>query len=54
VYYAQRDELTRLAYFLTAGWSVAEDLVQEAFVRTWRAWPPLRDPGAATARSGRS
>jgi RNA polymerase sigma-70 factor (sigma-E family) len=39
--------LVRLAYLLTSDPDVAEDLVQEAFVRTWKAWGKLRDKEAA-------
>lgn len=41
--------LRRLAYLLTGDWGNAEDLAQEAMVRTYRAWARIRDrerPGA--------
>lgn len=41
--------LKRLAYLLTADWTEAEDLAQEAMVRTYRAWHRIRmrkQPGA--------
>lgn len=39
----------RLAYLLTGDRSLAEDLVQEAFVRLFGRWRDLRDPGAFPA-----
>jgi RNA polymerase sigma-70 factor (sigma-E family) len=39
----------RLAYLLTGDRAVAEDLVQEAFVRFVGRLPSLRDPGALDA-----
>ena len=39
----------RLAFVLTAHSGVAEELAQEAFVRTWRSWDRMRDPQAAAA-----
>ena len=41
--------LRRLGYLLTGDWAEAEDLAQEAMVRTYRAWGSIRDrdrPGA--------
>jgi len=41
--------LRRLGYLLTGDWSEAEDLAQEAMVRTYRSWSSIRDrerPGA--------
>jgi RNA polymerase sigma-70 factor (sigma-E family) len=40
-------DTVRLAFYLTASWTVAEDLAQEAFVRLWRRWGGLRDQRAA-------
>jgi RNA polymerase sigma-70 factor (sigma-E family) len=34
--------LKRLAYLLTGDWTEAEDLAQEAMVRTYRAWHRIR------------
>jgi RNA polymerase sigma-70 factor (sigma-E family) len=39
----------RLAYLLTGDRQVAEDLVQDAFVKMFRRWRDLRDPGAFDA-----
>ena len=41
--------LRRLAFLLTSDWTEAEDLAQEAMVRTYRAWHRIRQrkqPGA--------
>jgi RNA polymerase sigma-70 factor (sigma-E family) len=41
--YAQHyGDLRRTAFALTGDWALAEDLVQEAFVRAWRSWGRLR------------
>jgi RNA polymerase sigma-70 factor, ECF subfamily len=42
-------ELYRYAYWLTQHAVLAEDLVQEAFLRAWRALDSLRDADAAKA-----
>jgi RNA polymerase sigma-70 factor (sigma-E family) len=39
--------LVRVAYLLTSDNALAEELVQEAFVATWRAWDRLEDRDAA-------
>ncbi len=39
----------RLAMMLTGDVGVAEELVQEAFVRVWRSWDKIRDVDAARA-----
>src|SRR5947209_13339514 len=41
--------LRRLGYLLTGDWAEAEDLAQEAMVRTYRAWSRIKErerPGA--------
>ena len=45
--------LRRLGYLLTGDWAEAEDLAQEAMVRTYRAWSRIteRDRPGAYARS---
>lgn len=42
-------DLVRLAYLLTGDNALAEELVQEAFVVTWRSWGKLNAPEAAFA-----
>ena len=42
-------ELVRLGFALTGDWSMAEELAQEAFVRTWYRWHAIRQPEAAPA-----
>ena len=42
-------ELVRLAFGLTSDWGLAEELVQEAFVRVWRSWANIRDQQSAPA-----
>lgn len=44
---AYSGELFRFAWWLCRDRSVAEDLVQEAFVRAWKSWEQLRDEKAA-------
>lgn len=46
---AHNDELWRLGYYLSRDPMVAEDLVQETFLRAWRAFDELRE--AATAKA---
>jgi RNA polymerase sigma-70 factor (sigma-E family) len=41
-YAAQYERLRRLAYWLTGDWGQAEELAQEALVRTWWRWPVVR------------
>jgi RNA polymerase sigma-70 factor (ECF subfamily) len=43
------DDLYRFAYWLCRNRWQAEDLVQEALLRAWRAWPTLRDKRAVKA-----
>lgn len=42
-------DLYRYAFWLTRDPAQAEDVVQEALLRGWRAFPRLRDPAAAKA-----
>lgn len=42
-------DLYRYAFWLTREPRQAEDVVQEALLRSWRAFPQLRDPAAAKA-----
>lgn len=42
-------DLYRYAFWLTRESRQAEDVVQEALLRSWRAFPQLRDPAAAKA-----
>ena len=42
-YRMQRLGLVRLAYLITGDRDAAEEVVQEAFVSTLRAWPTVRD-----------
>jgi len=43
------DDLFRFAYWLARDRAQAEDVVQEALLRAWRAFPRLRDRGATKA-----
>ncbi|MBS0420948.1 MAG: sigma-70 family RNA polymerase sigma factor [Proteobacteria bacterium] len=43
---ALRPVLLRFAFWLSRDRSVAEDIVQEALLRAWRALPALKDAGA--------
>lgn len=42
-----RPDVFRFAYWLARDRAVAEDVVQETFIRAWRAIDTLSDPGAA-------
>ncbi|HZM74648.1 MAG TPA: SigE family RNA polymerase sigma factor [Candidatus Limnocylindrales bacterium] len=46
---ARSSALQRAAYLMVGDVGLAEDLVQEALVKTCGAWPRLRDRGAAEA-----
>jgi RNA polymerase sigma-70 factor (sigma-E family) len=41
-YTAQYGRLRHLGYWLTGDWAQAEELAQEALVRTWWRWPLVR------------
>ena len=41
-YAAQYGRLRHLGYWLTGDWGQAEELAQEALVRTWWRWPVVR------------
>jgi RNA polymerase sigma-70 factor (sigma-E family) len=47
LYSANYLPLVRMAFLLTSDNALAEELVQEAFVVTWRAWDSLDEPAAA-------
>jgi RNA polymerase sigma-70 factor (sigma-E family) len=49
LFYGCYPRLAQTAFGLTGDWAVAEELVQEAFVRVWRRWRLIRDPEAAPA-----
>ena len=42
-------DLFRYAYWLCRDRFVAEDLVQDAFARAWKAWQQLREPDSVKA-----
>jgi RNA polymerase sigma-70 factor (sigma-E family) len=49
LFFAFYPGLVRTAFGLVGDWAVAEQLVQDAFLRVWRRWGRLRDPQAAPA-----
>jgi RNA polymerase sigma factor (sigma-70 family) len=51
VYRAERDGLVRLAYLMTGSQGVAEDLVQDTFIRVMAHIDPEGSPGAYLRRS---
>jgi RNA polymerase sigma-70 factor (sigma-E family) len=51
IYRAERDGLVRLAYLMTGSQAVAEDLVQDTFVRVMARLDPSSSPGAYLRRS---
>ena len=44
LYHQRRIDLVRLAYLLTRRQAIAEDVVQEAFIGTAKAWPRVKHP----------
>ena len=46
--------LFRTAYLIVGDHQLAQDLLQEALIRTYLAWPRLRDPGKAEAYTRRT
>src|SRR3954464_11825553 len=46
---ARSTALLRLAFAVVGDYQLAQDLLQEALVKTYVAWPRLRDPSAAEA-----
>ena len=46
---ARSAALQRAAYLMVGDVGLAQDLVQEALIKTYVAWPRLRDPGNAEA-----
>jgi RNA polymerase sigma factor (sigma-70 family) len=51
IYRAERDGLVRLAYLMTGSQVVAEDLIQDTFVRVMARLDPDASPGAYLRRS---
>lgn len=51
IYRAERDGLVRLAFLMTGSQAVAEDLVQDTFVRVMARLDPEASPGAYLRRS---
>jgi RNA polymerase sigma-70 factor (sigma-E family) len=49
LFFACYPQLVRTAFGLVGDWELAEQLVQDAFLRLWRRWVWLRDPQAAPA-----
>lgn len=49
LFHALSTELTRLAYLIVGDWGLAEEIVQEAFLRFWRSSRALREEHAAPA-----
>lgn len=50
---ARRRFLRRTAYLVCGDWHLAEDLVQTALVKLYRAWPRIRGEGAEDAYARR-
>ena len=50
---ARSAALHRSAYLMVGERQLAQDLLQEAFTKTYVAWPRLRDPAKAEAYTRR-
>jgi len=50
LYRARQGDLVRLAYLITGSHAVAEEVVQDAFVKLHRAWDRAQDPGPYVRR----
>lgn len=46
--------LHRTAYLMVGDAGLAQDVVQEALIRAWTAWPRLRNPGAVEGYTRRA
>lgn len=46
--------LHRTAYLMVGDANLAQDVVQEALIRAWMAWPRLRNPGAVEGYARRA
>jgi RNA polymerase sigma-70 factor (sigma-E family) len=51
---ASRDRLRRTAYLMCGDWHRSSDLVQEALIRVYVAWPRLERKGGLTAYARRA
>src|SRR3954452_11311448 len=51
---ASRDRLRRTAYLMCGDWHRSSDIVQEALIRVYVAWPRLERKGALTAYARRA
>ena len=49
MYESQWRPLVRMAWLMLRHQGAAEDVAQDAFVATYKAWPTLRDEAAAVA-----
>src|SRR5579859_7050881 len=50
-YRAQHEPMLRLAYLLTQSRAIAEELVQDCFIRVQPRWPELDEPAAYLRRA---
>jgi predicted RNA polymerase sigma factor len=44
-------QLIATGYGVARDWAVAEELAQQAFVRLWRRWRWIRDPGTVNSQT---